>query len=1425
MAVQANPTDPLTSIVGRAPAIEALRAQIRRLAPFDTPQNPNAPTVLLQGETGSGKGLVARTLHATGGRARGPFVDVNCAAIPESMLEAELFGYEAGAFTDAKRAKPGLFETAAGGTLFLDEIDALPLALQGKLLKAIEEKTIRRLGAVAPQTVNVKLIAATQRDLGEMIAAGTFRADLYHRLAVVVLEVPALHARGDDVLVLAEHQLAQHAHAHGVAPKRLDDGARAWLVSHDWPGNVRELSHLMERATLLCPESDLDAATLASLTIPLPRAATAPAAPRSVNAAADDEAARIRDALARSGGNVVAAARLLGIGRNALRHRMQRFGIVRPTLQDLAGAPPRGKAAAAATASARRVDDLPARPASPATGTPSWEQRPVAVLAIDVVLRDGAYEPWTVTRRWEATIVERVTGFGGLFLSRSPSRLTVVFGIPRTIEQLPQRAVQAALAIARFHADDPTAPELRMAVHVGAVRFDADAPDDPTRVLPIGDTLALPERLLGHAGAGEILVSAPVARRVASSCELRPRELRVGDAGTLHVAVVAKRRATAAGETPAATRFVGREREAIALRESFDAAAAGSGLVVFAVGDAGLGKSRLIAEFRAQLAGIPHTWIEGRCASYGTTTAFLPIVDALRRLFGIEDRDDAAAVREKIAAGVAAIGADLAWIEPYVAHLLGVDAADGTTAALDYATRRSETFRALKELLRAAAVRQPTVIVVEDLHWIDPASEELLAFLADAVPAMRALLVCSHRPGYRHPFGDRSYHVRIALRALSIAEMAAVSGSLLGVDELPAEVAALVAAKAEGNPFFVEEMTRSLLEDGTLRRQNGHVVLARDPSAIVVPDTIQDVLGARLDRLADDARRAIQVASVIGREFALRLLERITETGERVRLHVDELRALELIYEKATHPELAYMFKHALTHDVAYESVLGERRRELHRTIGLAIEELYADRLAEFYETLAHHFGRAEDWERALAYHGRAAAKAAESFANRSVITHCREALAIADRLGAAVPLEQRRDLEERLGLALFYVSEYPASGVSFERAADHSDAPPRCALNLAQAATSHSWAHAYDRARAVAARISELAAREGMPAIKALATALEAFEVGVCGGDVMRERTLLQEALQDVGAPGDEVTRTLLRFYLAQNAEWIGDYQYAMTVSEEIIAAGRRLRLAHLVIWPGWFLGKAACCLGEYGRALAQLTEAYEFCDRIGDRAWRSRLLNTIGWCLAEIGAHDRARDYNTRAAALAREVGDPEIVSNSEINLAGNELALGNVEGALRHLEPIRSTLAVPGDPWMRWRYSLHAYDLSGRVALARGAPEEALVHADEQLAGARRHHAPKLEARALALRGAALLALDRRDDAGAALRDAVTVADAIGYARAAREACRLAAEVARRDGRSADVARWTERHDALAAAAARSLPDAGLRRIVAAGVAPPS
>ncbi|MHC4711248.1 MAG: ATP-binding protein, partial [Planctomycetota bacterium] len=238
---------------------------------------------------------------------------------------------------------------------------------------------------------------------------------------------------------------------------------------------------------------------------------------------------------------------------------------------------------------------------------------------------------------------------------------------------------------------------------------------------------------------------------------------------------------------------------------------------------------------------------------------------------------------------------------------------------------RSETIRALHAIFHRAADLGPLVFIVEDLHWIDAASEEFLTFLADSIAGIRALFLFTHRPGYRHPFGDRSYHLRLSLQPLSEENMKLLVGSLLATRQLPETLGRLIAEKSDGNPLFIEELTHSLLDEGVLRVDRGRVELTRKVGDLTIPDRIQDVLMARIDRLDDGAKRAIQVASVIGREFAMRLLERIIEAGEEVQSLVGELRALELIYEKAAHPELAFMFKHALTHDVAYASVLVQR--------------------------------------------------------------------------------------------------------------------------------------------------------------------------------------------------------------------------------------------------------------------------------------------------------------------------------------------------------------------------------------------------------------------------------------------------------------------------------------------------------------------
>jgi len=322
---------PIKGIIGKCEAVLEVIARVQQIAALE-----ESPPILITGETGTGKGLVARSLHSQSRRASRPFIEVNCTALPGTLMEAELFGYERGAFTDAKESKMGLFEAADGGFLFLDEVGDIELSLQGKLLRAIEEGVIRRVGGLRDRRVDVNIVAATHRDLEEEVKAGRFRKDLYYRLAVITIDLPPLRERGEDILMLATHYLDKFNAKYGKAIRGIDDKAVGILMEYPWPGNVRELSHVIERAVLWSQgerllEEQLALATspqaLTSTSQPPPIAPVQDTLPPEGIALAKWERSLIEQALKECGGNQTKAAKRLGISRDTLRYRLKKYGL------------------------------------------------------------------------------------------------------------------------------------------------------------------------------------------------------------------------------------------------------------------------------------------------------------------------------------------------------------------------------------------------------------------------------------------------------------------------------------------------------------------------------------------------------------------------------------------------------------------------------------------------------------------------------------------------------------------------------------------------------------------------------------------------------------------------------------------------------------------------------------------------------------------------------------------------------------------------------------------------------------------------------------------------------------------------------------------------------------------------------------------
>ena len=468
--------DPLGELVGESAAIDAVREQIRRLVARRT-VGQRLPSILISGETGTGKGLVARTIHRAGPRSGGPYVDVNCAAIPETLLEAELFGFERGAFTDARRAKPGLFQTAHRGTIFLDEVGLLPEALQAKLLKVLEEQSVRRLGATATEPIDTWIISATNDDLQAAVRQRTFREDLYHRLAVLTLRLPPLRERGDDVLILAERFLARVCTDYSLPPRRLAQDAQARLLAYQWPGNIRELSNVIERVGLLAEQEIVTADMLGLDVGPVVTPAAAPSTQSAAAPASLDEVMRdhLLAALAQTRWNISRTATVLGLSRNTVRARIEKLGLrpggvaATPTRVEVVSNPTLAAAPTATPASVTHVGPEKRVVAPPSLAPIRWERRGVTLMRVSLVAPENSDELPDTSRTLELA-VDKIQNFGGRISELGRTDLDASFGL-EPIEDAPRRAANAALAIlkavSRFRENQTDTLPIKIALHSG----------------------------------------------------------------------------------------------------------------------------------------------------------------------------------------------------------------------------------------------------------------------------------------------------------------------------------------------------------------------------------------------------------------------------------------------------------------------------------------------------------------------------------------------------------------------------------------------------------------------------------------------------------------------------------------------------------------------------------------------------------------------------------------------------------------------------------------------------------------------------------------------------------------------------------------------------------------------------------------------
>jgi class 3 adenylate cyclase/tetratricopeptide (TPR) repeat protein len=941
--------------------------------------------------------------------------------------------------------------------------------------------------------------------------------------------------------------------------------------------------------------------------------------------------------------------------------------------------------------------------------------------------------------RYEGT-VNQVMGDG----------IMALFGAPLAHEDHAVRACYAALDMQgtiRRYADEARRnfgirTEIRVGLNSGEVVVRAIGGDLRMDYTAVGQTTHLAARMEQLATAGTTLLTADTLRLAEGFVAVKPigpvpvkgLEAPVEVYEMLGVGPLRSRLQVAAAR--GLTRFVGRESEVEQLRQALSRAAAGHGQLVALVGEPGVGKSRLVWEVTHSHR--THGWliVQASSVSYGRATPYLPVIDLLKGYLKIEGQDDPRGIREKVTGKLLTLDEALKPTVPAVLALLDVPVDDAAWSALDPPQRRQRILEAIKRLLLRESQVQPLLVVFEDLHWIDGETQALLDSLVESLPTARMLLLVNYRPEYAHRWGGKTYYTQLRLDPLAPKTAETLLDGLAGTDPALRPLKRLLIERTEGNPFFLEESVRTLVETRVLAGERGAYRLAHGLPTVQVPGTVQAVLAARIDRLAAEEKRLLQAAAVIGKDVPFAILQTIAEASEDVLRHgLSTLQAGEFLHETRLFPDLEYTFKHALTHEVTYGSLLQDRRRALHARIVEAIEALYPDRLAEHIERLADHAFLGEMWAKALAHCREAGAKAAGRSAYR-------EALAVLERAQIALShLPECRDtLEHDVDLRLDFQSVFNALGdlqrmldslAEAERLAESLGDGHRLACVLAHTSRCFWWMGTPDRSVAAGTRALAIAAtlndaaleavanyhlglayvsigdfrrvvdvyrrsaeilagplerdRFGMPALPSVIwRAWQGYSLA-CLGDFGRARSVAGEAVRLAEAIDHPYSVGVAVQGVGLVSLIQGDIPHALHWLERGIQLSRNGDFAVLLAISTGFLGRALTLAGRVAEGLTLLEEAAEYCSAIRFMAFRPATEMWLADAYLQAGRGAEAIATIERALHLTRVHGQRAVESEALLGLAAIR-ASGDVPELDQGLASSREALSLAEELGMR-------------------------------------------------------------------------------------------------------------------------------------------
>ena len=879
--------------------------------------------------------------------------------------------------------------------------------------------------------------------------------------------------------------------------------------------------------------------------------------------------------------------------------------------------------------------------------------------------------------------------------------IMALFGAPLAHEDHAVRACYAALrmqeSVKRYtegvRRSYGIEVQIRVGLNSGEVVVRAIGSDLHMDYTAVGQTTHLAARMEQLATPGSIRLTADTLRLAEGYVEVKPlgpvpvKGLCVPVEVYEATGVGAVRSRLQAAAARGLTRFVGRDSELEQLRKALEQSRAGRGQLVATVGDPGVGKSRLFHEFTHSHRTQDWLILESGSVSYGKATSYLPVIDLLKVYFKVHDRETHREVREKVTGKLLTLDRALEPTLPALLALLDVPVEDTQWQTLDPSQRRRQTLDAVKGLLLRESQLQPLLVIFEDLHWIDSETQALLDSLVESLPTARLLLLVNYRPEYRHGWGSKTCYTQLRLDTLPPESAKEVLLALLGSDATVEPLRSLLIDRTGGNPLFLEESVRTLVETRTLMGERGAYQLVKPLATIDMPATVQAILASRIDRLEPEDKQLLQTASVIGKDVPFALLQAIAEVPEEaLRRGLAHLQSAEFLYETSLFPDLEYTFKHALTHEVAYGTVLHERRRALHASIVPAVERIWSDRVAEHAERLSEHAVRGAVWDKALVYLQQAGAKAFGRSDNRSAVAFWETALSSLEHLPPSREVNDTGiELRIRLRNSLTQLGELTRCG-------EHLQEAERLAEALG------------DQRRLT--QVTSLLANYFMNA-----------------GDIERALASGQRALALVAALDNIDTRIMVNVHIGMLAYATGDYRAgAARLAENVssIPPTRHHDFFDLAVPPSIlsraFCAMCLCELGAFDEAIALGEEAVRLAERFDRTLDRVYGYRALAYAYVRKGNRDQAIPLLERGLELCRTGPFPLLLHGFGPPLAYLRALDGRVTDAAQLLEEsARSTLG-----WGARMQSIWMGDASlllGRLEDADGAARRALDVARRQ------------------------------------------------------------------------------------------------------------